>query len=171
MLNRIINFYRKRFWSAIKYGRSIGVTIGEDCVFGKISYGSEPYLITIGNKVQITDDVKFFNHGGAWVFRKKYPNFDFFGKITIGDNVYIGNNVLIMPGVTIGSNVIIGAGSVVTKSIQDDSVVVGNPARIISTLDQLEEKLLKYNLNTKNFDTQSKRKVLLNIENELLIKK
>lgn len=68
--------------------------------------------------MQITSGTKFFTHGAAWVLRDKYPEIDFFGKIKIGDNVYIGNDSLILPGVAIGSNVIIAAGSVVTKSFR-----------------------------------------------------
>lgn len=52
-------------------------------------------------------------------------------KVTIGDNVWIGGSVTILPGVTIGNNVVIGAGSVVTKSFPDNVLVAGNPARVI----------------------------------------
>lgn len=55
--------------------------------------------------------------------------------VTIGDNVWMGGNVVIVPGVTVGNNVVIGAGSVVTKDIPDNVVVVGNPAKIIKHLD------------------------------------
>lgn len=55
---------------------------------------------------------------------------------TIGDNVSLGCNVVVIGNVTIGNNVIIGAGSVVTKSIPDNCIVVGNPARVIKSLDQ-----------------------------------
>ena len=100
---------------------------------GSIYLGDEAFLVTIGNHVQITAGVKFFTQGGGWVFREEYPDFDTFGRISIGNNVYIGNNALIMPGVSIGNNVIIGAGSVVTKSIPSDVIVGGNPAKIIGT--------------------------------------
>ena len=51
--------------------------------------------------------------------------------VIIGDNVWIGGNAVINPGVTIGNNCVIGAGSVVTKNIPDNSIAVGNPARVI----------------------------------------
>jgi len=54
--------------------------------------------------------------------------------VTIGNNVWIGGNVTILPGVTIGDNCTIGAGSVVTRDIPDNSVAAGNPARVIRRL-------------------------------------
>lgn len=62
------------------------------------------------------------------------------GRVVIGDNVFIGVQTVILPNVHIGNNVIIGAGSVVTKDIPDDSVAVGNPARVIGTCSALLEK-------------------------------
>ena len=55
--------------------------------------------------------------------------------ITIGDDVWIGGNVAILPSVTIGNNVIIGAGSVVNSDIEDNSIAVGNPAKVIKKLE------------------------------------
>lgn len=169
--NKIINFYRRVFWLPEKYAIHLGVKIGSNCEIYNCKWGSEPYLIEIGNHVQITDNVKFFTHGGGWVLRDKYPKFDIFGKIKIGNNVYIGNNSLIMPGVEIGNDVIIGAGSVVTKSIISNSIVVGNPARVIGTINDFENKYKKYNLNTSGLDFISKRNIILNTSNDKFIKK
>ena len=54
--------------------------------------------------------------------------------IIIGDNVWLGANVIILPSVTIGSNVVVGAGSVVTKSFPDDVIIAGNPAKILKQI-------------------------------------
>lgn len=130
--NRII----KLLLSPERYAKYIGVNIGTDnFIPDKDCWSSEPYLITVGHHCAITNGVRIFTHGGARVVRMKYPDFDVFGKVIIGDWVYIGTNSLIMPGVTIGDGVLIAAGSVVTKSIPPRVVVGGNPARILSTVD------------------------------------
>ena len=121
--------------------------------------------------VQITEGVKFFTHGGGWVFREKYPHFDSFGKIEIGNNVYIGNSAIILPGIKIENDCIVGAGSVVTKSIPKGYVVGGNPAVIIGTISEVMEKQLKYNLDTKKMNELEKKKYLLNLEENRFIRK
>ena len=62
------------------------------------------------------------------------------GRVTIGDNVFVGAGAIILPGVTIGNDVIIGAGAVIAKDIPDDSVVVGNPASVIGSTAAYIEK-------------------------------
>ena len=171
MISRILNKYRRAFWSPEKYARYIGVRIGKECDIQDINFGSEPYLIEIGDHVQITKGVKIFTHGGGWVFRKEFPNLDTFGKVIIKNNVYIGNNTLIMPGVTIGNNVIVGAGSIVTKSVPDNAVVAGNPAKIISDLETTKQRILPYNVGTKKMNPEQKKKSLLSLSEDRFIKK
>jgi acetyltransferase-like isoleucine patch superfamily enzyme len=175
MITRIFNYLKRQYkiktMNPSDYARSLGVKVGENCDIGISYFGTEPYLIEIGNHVQITADVRFFNHGGSWVFREKNPNFDYFGKIKIGNNVYIGNCAMILPGVEIGNNVIIGASAVVTKSIPDNSIVGGNPARIIGNVNELFERISKYNLNCKQNSYEEKKIILLNESDEYFIKK
>ncbi|GEM62180.1 hypothetical protein SF1_01620 [Sphingobacterium faecium NBRC 15299] len=171
MLNRIKSIYKRYFWTDEKYARSIGVKIGRGCKIATRYFGSEPYLIEIGNHVQITSDVRFSNHGAAWVLREKYPKIDFFGKIKIGNNVYIGNCSIILPGVSIGDNVIIGAGSVVTKSFPSNVIIGGNPAKVISDVKKFEETYLSYDLSTKGLDKKKKQDLLINLEEGRFIRK
>lgn len=171
LFSKIFNIYIRYFWSDTKIARHKGVKIGKGSIVTGVSFGSEPYLISIGENVRITDGTKIFTHGGARVLRNKYPDLDFFGKVYIGDNVYIGNNCLIMPGVSIGSNVIVGAGSVVTKSIPDNVVVGGNPAKILSSLNDFEVKVLKYNVGAKGMNAIDKRKFLISLPEEKFVKK
>ena len=117
----------------VKYAKKIGVNMGENLhLYGEVNWGTEPWLITLGSDVHITNHVSFINHdGGTLLFRDRVPDLEITKPITVGDRVYIGNNVLILPGVNIGNDVIIGAGAVVTRDIPDNSVAVGVPARVI----------------------------------------
>ncbi|MDY6025504.1 acyltransferase [Bergeyella zoohelcum] len=171
MIWKLFRLYCKFFWTDEKFARYIGVKIGKKCFIATRNFGSEPYLIEIGDNVQITKGVSFANHGGSWVLRKYDPKFDFFGKIKIGNNVYIGNNSIILPGVTIGDNVLIAAGSVVTKSVEKDCIVGGNPARVIGNVVSLYEKTKPYNVQTKGMSYKEKMELLLSLEENKFIKK
>lgn len=166
MLKKILDMYCRHFWNGSKYARSLGVKVGCNCSIMSKSFGTEPYLIEIGNHVQIASGVSFVNHGGVWVFREKYPKMDIFGKIKIGNNVYIGKNTIILPGVRIGNDVIIGAGAVVTKSVPNNSIIGGNPAKIIGKVDEFEKKISTFNLKTKGLSYKEKKKVLLSSSND-----
>ena len=134
MLNpfrRIVDFYWRFLVSPIDYARHIGVFVGENSFIATRKWSSEPYLITIGNNVQITSGVAIHTHGGGNSVRSRIPDFDVFGKVQIEDWAYIGAYSQIMPGVTIGDNVVIGAGSVVTKDIPSNKIAYGNPCKIV----------------------------------------
>lgn len=168
--SRVIKYWiecHSPMWQA----KRVGLNFGENNQFFSVFWGSEPYLITIGDRCQITADVKIFTHGGGHSLRHKIPNFDCFGKVVIGNDVYIGNNSLIMPGVIIGNNVIVAAGSVVCKSVPDGVVVGGNPARILSTIQQYENKNIPYNTNSKHLSFNDKKQLLLSLPETKFIKK
>lgn len=152
-----------------KYLRKQGVQIGENCeIYKSASFGSEPYLIEIGNHVRINSGVQLITHdGGIWVLRdplsgygEKFRNADCFGKIIIEDNVHIGTRAIIMPGVHIGKNSIVGCGAIVTHDIPQNSVVVGVPARVIESIDEYAEKMDKKYVITKNLSFQEKKEFL-----------
>lgn len=156
----------------VEEAKKAGVQMGRaNDVASPFWEAAEPYLITIGNNNQITNGVKIYTHGGTHVARFLYPNFDCFGKVTIGDWCYIGNNVLIMPGVSIGDHVLIAAGSVVTHSYGDNVVIGGNPARIICSLDEYLEKNSNYNVNSKGLSPDQKKELLLGLPDERFITK
>lgn len=150
--------------SLTTYYRYIGANIGEECSFvgRNISFSSEPYLITLGNHVRVSFDVAFVTHdGGTHVLRKKYPNASTYGKITVGDNVFIGARSIIMPNVRIGNNCIIGAGSLVTKDVADNSVVGGIPAKKICSIEEYEEKHRDELMFIADFPYEKKKNILL----------
>lgn len=162
------HFYWQYIASPEKYARHIGVNIGTNNLIGKKHWSSEPYLITVGSNCQLTD-CKIFTHGGGQCIRKFHPDFDVFGKVTIGDYVYIGSGSLIMPGVTIGDNALIAAGSVVTKSIPSNMVVAGNPARIICNIDEYYDRNKKWDLHSKSMSSKEKRAFLKSLPNNRFI--
>lgn len=168
---RLFEIYKRTFWSYAKQAKAAGVTIGESNFIASHFWNSEPYLITIGSNCQITRGVKFYTHGGAGAARKSYPHFDVFGRVTIGDYVYIGNYSLIMPGVTIGDNVLVAAGSIVTKSVPSNTVVAGNPAKYICSIDEYIEKNKRYNTNTKGLTKEKKKEVLLSLDESKFVHK
>lgn len=124
--------------------RKLGMKVGEDCRIYPILPISEAKMISIGDHVTITQGVVLIAHdGGPWVLRHKYPRYGVPGPITIHSNCFIGINAIILPDVSIGPNSIIAAGAVVTKDVPANTVVAGVPARIIKTLDEYEQELLK----------------------------
>jgi len=125
----------------LKMAKRWGCKIGKNCVLST-SLGSEPYLIEIGDNCSITSNVDLITHdGGNWVL-KNLRNFKGtkYGKIVIGNNVYIGTNSVVLPNVCIGSNCVIGASSVVTHNVPSNTVYAGNPAKFICTIDEYYEK-------------------------------
>lgn len=133
----------------VQYLRKKGVDIGQQVHFYSPQHTfvdpTAPWLISIGNNVNITHGVIIITHDYSWAVIKKHPHTK--GRIlgaqspvTIGNNVFIGMNAIITRGVTIGDNVIIGAGSVVTKDCENDSVYAGNPAGKIMSLSDFVQK-------------------------------
>ena len=93
--------------------------------------------------------------------RRQIPDFDCFGKIVIEDWAYIGSQSLIMPGVTIGEGALVAAGSVVTKSVPPRTVVGGNPAKVLCTVDDYIQRNIKYNTKTKGLNSEEKKNILV----------
>lgn len=120
--------------------KRLGVKVGDGCIFfGKVSFGSEPYLVSLGRQVMLSDNVRFVTHdGGIRVLDNMgiLPRADVFGAIRVGNNVFIGMDCIVLRGVTIGDNVVIGAGSIVTRDIESNSVWAGIPARRIKSIDE-----------------------------------
>lgn len=104
---------------------------------GVIIDPSHCYHITIGDNVTLAPRVHILAHDAS--------TYLFLGKtraanVTIGNDVFVGAGTVILPGVHIGNRVIIGAGSIVTKDIPDNSVAVGNPAKVVCEIDKYLEK-------------------------------
>lgn len=147
-----------------RYLKYLGIKHGKDIhIYGKPHkmFGTEPWCISLGNHVHITDEVRFVTHdGGTLLFRHIVPDLEITKPITVGDYVYIGTRSIILPGVNIGNNCIIAAGSVVTRDVPDNSVVGGVPARFIKTADEYFEKIQRESIHLGQYTYTEKDKRL-----------
>ena len=108
--------------------------------------------VKIGDNCQMAPNVAIYTAGHPLHPVSRNSMYEYGISVTIGDNVWIGGNTVIMPGVHIGSNTVIGAGSVVTKDIPDWVVAVGNPCRVIK---QITEDDKKYYYKDREFDPEA----------------
>jgi len=117
----------------------MGVIIGDNCkIQGEVIIDYSHYWhITIGDNVTIAPRVHILAHDAS---TKPHIGYTKIGKVNIGNNVFIGAGSTILPGVSIGNNSIIGAGSLVHNNIPDNTIAVGTPAKVISTLDEFVKK-------------------------------
>lgn len=171
MLTKIFGYFLSLL-SPVKHARRIGVNIGNHClVYRSMEWPSEPYLITIGDHVQLTRGVAIHTHGGGHAVRRLVEDFDIFGKVVIKDWAYIGAHSQIMPGVTIGEGAIVAAGSIVTKSVAPNTVVAGNPARYLCTVEEYLEKNKPFNVHTAGMPAAKKRELLLSLSDDHFLSK
>lgn len=119
----------------VAMGMSVGENFGR--LGGVILDPSHCWLIEIGNNVTLAPRVHILCHDAS---TKQFLGYTKIGRVTIGNNVFVGAESVIMPGVSIGNNVIIGANSTITHDIPDNSVVAGSPAKVIYTLEQYLDK-------------------------------
>ena len=102
-------------------------------------------MISFGNNVHIASGVKFINHDiSVFMLQHMEPETQFKvrnGEITIGNNVFIGSNSILLYGIHIGNNVVIGAGSIVTRDIPDGVVAAGVPCKPIGNFEDWKERM------------------------------
>ena len=96
--------------------------------------------VIIGNNVQFAPNVSLYTAGHPIHPDSRNSGYEYGISITIGDNVWLGGNVVVNPGVHIGNNVVIGSGSIVTKDIPDNVIAIGNPCRIIREITEIDRK-------------------------------
>ena len=117
--------------------------VGENFFFQPRIIPADPELIKFHNNVTVTSNVTFVTHDIFYegLNRLNKGTFYYYSNcIEVMDNVFIGCNSTILPGIKIGPNSVIGAGSVVTKDVKPNTVVAGNPAKVIGTFDDFIKK-------------------------------
>ncbi|KAL1859812.1 hypothetical protein Daus18300_009402 [Diaporthe australafricana] len=96
-------------------------------------------MVRIGNRVMFGPFVSIFAATHETGVQSRRDGVEYAGNVVIGDDCWIGGNVTIMPGVTIGKGCTIGSGSIVTKSIPEFSVAIGNPAKVVKKVDPVPD--------------------------------
>jgi acetyltransferase-like isoleucine patch superfamily enzyme len=148
----------------VRYFRSHGAEIGEGVeIFGAnlFTFGSEPYLVSIGNKVTISHNADFITHdGGLRVARSKYPNAYLYGRIKVGDQCFLGAHCVLLPGANVGAGSVIGSGSIVTGEIPPGVVAIGAPAKPIKSVEEYVQAKKHLWIDTKGLTPDAKRELL-----------
>ena len=108
--------------------------------------------VTIGDNCQFAPNVSIYTAGHPIHPAVRNTLYEYGISVTVGDNVWIGGNSVILPGVHIGSNVVIGAGSVVTKDIPDWCLAAGNPCRVIRKITEADRE---FYYKDRRFDAES----------------
>jgi acetyltransferase-like isoleucine patch superfamily enzyme len=157
----VLSHRYRRFRDPVAHARSIGVRVGQNCRLIGVSFGSEPYLVSLGDHVSATATSFITHDGGVWVFRDRRPDGDLIAPISVGNNVFLGTGVIILPGVSIGDNVVVGAGAVVTRDLPPNCVAVGVPAKPIRSLDEYWQAVEPQLVPTKLLNREEKRRFLL----------
>lgn len=163
---RIISILKTIYYKLLspnQCARILGVNFGNNCKFRTKDFGSEPYLIKMGDNVATSAGVRFITHDGSvHVLRNLYgkPNLDLFGQIIIQNNVFIGLNTIILPGTEIGENTIVGAGSVVKGKLNKNSVYAGVPAKYLFSIEEYYQKNINMLDNTYFLKSNEKKTFL-----------
>ena len=123
------------FWCDYGYN----IEIGENFYANHNTVILDCAKVKFGDNIFIAPNCGFYTAGHPIDYERRNQGLEYALPITIGDNVWIGGGVQIMPGVTIGSNVVIGGGSVVCKDIPSDCVAVGNPCRVLRKITEADK--------------------------------
>ncbi len=155
-------------WKKMEYLKKKNVfeSVGKHCFYQSTILPAEPFLVSFGDNVAVAAGVRIITHSIAnVVFNYEDRTNEHrcrFGKVEIGNNVYIGADAIINFGVKIGNNCIIAAGAVVTKDVPDGSVVGGVPAKVIGSYDEVKRKSLEFSkpYNELNLETPTVENML-----------
>jgi acetyltransferase-like isoleucine patch superfamily enzyme len=137
-----------------RYARRLGVQVGGGTrIYDGVSFGSEPWLVRIGDGTVVTFGVQFVTHDGSISVINNGPfgiaqdePVNHMDVVIVGENCFLGIGSILLPGTVIGDHAVVGAGSVVSGEVEPATVVAGNPARVVSSVAELAEKLQRKSL-------------------------
>lgn len=122
--------------------RARGVRIGQGCRIYTLEFSTEPYLVSLGDRVGVSGGVKFLTHdGAAHLLRRQRPMVQVLGLIEVGNDCFIGENAILLPGTRLGDGCIVGAGAVVRGDVPANSLVAGNPGRVVGRASLLLKRM------------------------------
>lgn len=124
------------FWCDYGYN----IEIGENFFANHNTVILDGGKVVFGDNVFIAPNCGFYTAGHPIDTERRNQGLEYAYPITVGDNVWIGAGVQVMPGVTIGSNVVIGSGSIVVRNIPDNSVAIGNPCKVIREITEGDKR-------------------------------
>ena len=136
LMKEILGKYKDNFFIEQPFMCDYGynIEIGENFYSNHNLIILDANKVKFGNNVFIAPNCGFYTTGHPLDYETRNKGLEYAKPITVGNNVWIGGNVIVLPGVTIGDNVVIGAGSVVNKDIPSNTVAVGNPCRVIKEI-------------------------------------
>lgn len=141
ILKQLFGKTKNDFWIEPNFWCDYGynIEIGENFYSNHNLVILDPAKVTFGDNVFIAPNCGFYTAGHPIDAQLRNELLEFAHPITIGNNVWFGGNVVVLPGVTIGDNVVIGAGSVVTKDIPSNVVAVGNPCKVLREITEADK--------------------------------
>ena len=142
LMKEILGKYKDNFFIEQPFMCDYGynIEIGENFYSNHNLIILDANKVKFGNNVFVAPNCGFYTAGHPIDYERRNKGLEYAYPITIGDNVWIGAGVHVMPGVTIGNNVVIGGGSIVVKDIPNDSVAVGNPCKVIRPITEIDKK-------------------------------
>lgn len=130
-------------WAALLKRRGTFHAMGQNCSVQTNVYVTDPKYVRMGDNVRLSGCTIFGHDGTVNMLNRAYGlNLDRVGKVDLLDNVFIGHGAIVLPGATIGPNAIVAAGAVVTGDVQRDSVYAGVPARRISGIQDVVDRMV-----------------------------
>ena len=162
IINKFFSFsqdYHQKIYTKICL--KSGLKLGKNAVVrNNVSFGSEPFLVEIGDETRIGCGTSFVTHSGFTVNLRKIPGYEEvrnFGHIKIGHNCAIGNGCVILQNVEMGDNCVLGANSVLSESMPSNSVFSGNPAKYVCEIEDYGDVLKKTTIDYPLYLEKDKR--------------